>query len=497
MYFFLSAGIGQSLTGIEHAILKRGKVFNSCGMQYKIVTLNHNPDYKKNLDIHGISESNFLNIYDTFQNIIFKQFKENNLKNFLSEIHGEIRVEDNTNHFDVKIYVNEVYYCYIHFHENEQISYVNYFDGERIKFKREIYTENGWLSRIIYLDKNTPKFLHYLDFKRNVVIEECFTEEKSISCILLKHFDKKIIFYNKNDFTKYWLDFIFSMYEKAVVYSDKNKLYNDVLVDMENKKFKLISVFHSVHVSNPKQIENGKLNSNYQKVINHKDQFDGFIVSTENQKHDLQLRFGTDIKIWVIPPSYAEVEAIEKNNHEDFTVISVGRYYVEKRLHHIIEAIELLKEKYPDIQLNLYGFGDSRDKFAYEKKIRAYVIEHQLENNVHFKGYSQNILSHLRESSVSVMTSTIEGFCIGILDSLSVGTPVVAYDIKYGPAEILQHDYSGYLVEEENINELSAAIEKCYLNTEMRENSVNSIEKFSFETLKKKWINHLLELSNV
>ena len=497
MYFFLSAGIGQSLTGIEHAILRRGEVFNSCGMQYKIVTINHNPDYKRNLDIHGISESNFLNIYDNFQNLIFKEFKNNNLNVFLSNICGEIRIEENSNYSDVKVYVNEIYYSYIHFHENGQIAYVNYFDGERVKFKREIYTENGWLSRIIYLEKNSPKYVHYLDFNRNVILEECYSAEKNISCILLKHSDKKIMFYNKNDFTKYWLNLIFSMYENSVVYSDKNRLYNDALVEIQNKRIKIISVFHSVHVSNPKQIENGKLNSNYQKVIDNKEKFCGFIVSTENQKHDLHLRFGTDLKIWVIPPAYAEIETIEQNNNENFTVISVGRYYVEKRLHHIIEAIEILKEKYPDIQLNLYGFGDSRDNFSYEKKIRAYVSQHQLENNVHFKGYSQNILSHLKESSVSVMTSSIEGFCIGILDSLSVGTPVVAYDIKYGPAEILQHEYSGYLVEAENIKELASAIEKCYLNSEMRENSVNSIEKFSFGTLKKKWINHLLELSNV
>ncbi len=50
MYFFLSAGIGANLTGIEHAILKRKKVFDACGLAHKIVTLNYNPNYLNNSD---------------------------------------------------------------------------------------------------------------------------------------------------------------------------------------------------------------------------------------------------------------------------------------------------------------------------------------------------------------------------------------------------------------------------------------------------------------
>lgn len=498
MYFFLSAGIGKNLTGIEHAILKRKRVFDNCSLAHKIVTLNFNPNYAENLSLHGIDSGSFLNLYDCFQNLIFAEEKYNGLDQFLSKLSGDIRVEIQEKSGDAKIYINEVYTLYVHFFDNKNISYVNYFDVNRVKFKREIYNKKGYLCKVIYLEKNIQKNVHYIDKKNNLVLEETYND-KELSLMILHCDAKQSFFLNKNELMEFWFQKLVSQYPKSVFYSDKNKLYNETLIRIKSPSFKLISVFHSVHVSNPRQIETGRINSNYQLSLGNKDKFDGFICSTDQQKKDLLERFGRNLQIWVIPPAYSETqdhqgEVILENR---FRIISVGRYYVEKRLHHIIEAVELLKEDYPNIQLDLYGFGDARDNFVYEKKIRQYVLDHQLEKNVHFKGYVQNILDHIAEATVSVVTSTLEGFCIGILDSLAVGTPVVAYDIKYGPNEIIEDEYSGYLVEDGDIEALALAIEKTLLNNVMRDNAKESAKKYSLQLNKQKWMNHLLELSNV
>ncbi len=108
-----------------------------------------------------------------------------------------------------------------------------------------------------------------------------------------------------------------------------------------------------------------------------------------------------------------------------------------------------------------------------------------------------NISDKIRNAHVSVVTSTIEGFCIGILDSLSVGTPVVAYDIKYGPNALIEQNLSGVLVENENIQALAIAIEQCYLNPHMRTHAIKSAKKYDLNSYKKKWLDHLLELSYV
>lgn len=498
MYFFLSAGIGKNLTGIEHAILKRKKIFDNCSLAHKIVTLNFNPNYIENLLLHGIDSASFLNLYDSYQNLIFVEQKYNGLDQYISKLSGDVRVEIQEKTGDAKIYVNDIYTLYIHFFDNKNISYVNYFDVNRVKFKREIYNKIGYLCKVIYLERNIQKNVHYFNQKNTLVLEEIYND-KELSLIILYSDAKQSFFSNKNELMKFWFQELVLHYPNSVFYSDKNKLYNEILISIKSSSFKLISVFHSIHVSNPKQIENGKINSNYQLSLSNKDKFDGFICSTNQQRQDLLERFGSDLNIWVIPPAYSENQDIQGGAilEDRFRVISVGRYYVEKRLHHIIEAVDLLKKDYPSIQLDLYGFGDARDNFVYEKKIRQYVVDHQLEDNVHFKGYVQNILDHIADATVSVVTSTIEGFCIGILDSLAVGTPVVAYDIKYGPNEIIENEYSGYLVEDGNIEALALAIEKTLLNNVMRDNAKDSAKKYSLQLNKQKWINHLLELSNV
>lgn len=499
MYFFLSAGIGENLTGIEHAILKRKKVFDACGLAHKIVTLNYNPNYLNNLNIHLIDSVSFLNLYDDYQQLIFAPYRKNGLQDYLKGISGQMTIEENRNTGDVRVYINDIYRFYIHFFNNGNISYINFFDKNKIKFKRMLYTASGYLSKIIYLNQNAQRSAFYYDRHQQVVIEENYNDDNELSFINLIEDGKEYFFQQQQAFIKHWFEKMLKSYKSAVFYSDKNKLYNEILVELKSSDFKLISVFHSVHVSNPKDTVKGRINSNYKTSLAALEKFDGYIVSTAQQKQDILARFGEHLKVWVIPPTFATCvpQPAKTKQVKPFRVISVGRYYVEKRLDHIIQAVELLKEKYSDIQLDLYGFGDARDNFTYEKKLRQYVEDQQLQQTVHFRGYVQDIEDKIRDADVSVVTSTLEGFCIGILDSLNVGTPVVAYDIKYGPSAMIEHDRSGMLVQEGDIAALAAAIEKCFLTPEMRVHAMHSATHYAMDAYTKKWMNHLLELSHV
>ncbi len=40
-------------------------------------------------------------------------------------------------------------------------------------------------------------------------------------------------------------------------------------------------------------------------------------------------------------------------------------------------------------------------------------------------------------------TSKMEGFGLAILESLSVGTRVISYDVDYGPSELIQDGFNG------------------------------------------------------
>jgi len=498
MYLFLSAGIGKKLTGIEHAILRRKKLFNNMAIENKIVTVNFNRDYQEILETHDILKSEFLNIYDDYQKMIFLAKKNNTIKDFILNIKGDLEIKRVKSLLDYRVYVNKNYNYYIHCYDNSQISYINFFDTEHNKVKRHIFNKQGYLVQIIYLENNETKIIQYLNSFKKVVIEEFFNKEKKINTIITYEKEATVNFIDKDEWIKYWLNNLFKRYKFCFIYCDKNRIYSHILIKIPKKNYKVISVLHSSHLKFPKEIQKSPLNSNYEVCLNNSEYFDGYIVSTNEQKKDMHQRFGDKIKVWAIPPAYLQDDKFSiKESTEKFNVISVGRYYIEKRLDHIILAVEKLSKKYPEIKLDLYGFGNNNDKFLYEKSLRKLVSEYNLDNQVEFKGYSDDIISKIEKAHVSVITSTVEGFCIGILDSLSVGTPVVSYDIKYGPSEMIENTISGFLVKEGDISQLAYCIESVYLNNSMRNSTFNSSKKFSRSIIKKKWLNHIFELSNI
>ena len=47
---------------------------------------------------------------------------------------------------------------------------------------------------------------------------------------------------------------------------------------------------------------------------------------------------------------------------------------------------------------------------------------------------------------LSLITSNMEGFSLALSESLAHGVPVISYDIKYGPSELITSDFNGYLI---------------------------------------------------
>lgn len=59
------------------------------------------------------------------------------------------------------------------------------------------------------------------------------------------------------------------------------------------------------------------------------------------------------------------------------------------------------------------------------------------------------------KSKASLLTSKYEGFGLTIMESIEVGCPVLSYDVRYGPNEIINHGKNGYLIEKNNIDSLA------------------------------------------
>ncbi|MGM7691669.1 glycosyltransferase [Staphylococcus saprophyticus] len=121
-----------------------------------------------------------------------------------------------------------------------------------------------------------------------------------------------------------------------------------------------------------------------------------------------------------------------------------------------------------------YIYGDGEQKSILQNLIK----ELNLENNVKLMGYTEKAREIFGTADCSLLTSEYEGFALSIQESIASGTPVIAYDIKYGPSDMIEDRVNGYLVENENINALANSI-------------VNYLQKSEKE--KKKFSNMALE----
>nr|WP_247594495.1 glycosyltransferase [Pediococcus argentinicus] len=135
-------------------------------------------------------------------------------------------------------------------------------------------------------------------------------------------------------------------------------------------------------------------------------------------------------------------------------IIVVARLFPEKRLDHIIKAFQIVNQSIPFATLDIWGYGDG----VTDPKLKQQVQDSGLSDSVFFKGYSDNIAFEMDQAQLSVLTSTVEGFALAVLEAQSHGIPVVSYDIPYGPSDIIQNDVSGKLVPDGDYHALAQAM---------------------------------------
>jgi glycosyltransferase involved in cell wall biosynthesis len=109
--------------------------------------------------------------------------------------------------------------------------------------------------------------------------------------------------------------------------------------------------------------------------------------------------------------------------------ICAGRMHPQKGFDQLISALPYFKCDY-DWHLTILGGGSER------KKLDALVEKHSLQNKVSFPGYTKIPWSDIAAADCFLLPSRYEGLPNVVLESLSVGTPVIATKSSGGIDEI-------------------------------------------------------------
>lgn len=120
-------------------------------------------------------------------------------------------------------------------------------------------------------------------------------------------------------------------------------------------------------------------------------------------------------------------------------VIGVGRLVDVKDFRTLIDAFVLARKMRP-MRLIILGEGELRGE------LQACIEKHGLVDDISLPGFVQNPLSFMKKAGVFVLSSLSEGLPSVLIQSLAIGTPVVATNCPSGPEEILESGRWGHLV---------------------------------------------------
>jgi phosphatidyl-myo-inositol dimannoside synthase len=130
---------------------------------------------------------------------------------------------------------------------------------------------------------------------------------------------------------------------------------------------------------------------------------------------------------------------------------------------HVLLSINTLKNKFPAIKYLIVGRYDDVEK----KRLELIISQYSLQDYIVFTGFvpDEELARHYSLADIYVMPSKKEGFGIVFIEAMHYGLPVIAGN-KDGSADALCNGKLGLLVNPDDVQEITEAIEKIILKKE-------------------------------
>lgn len=174
-------------------------------------------------------------------------------------------------------------------------------------------------------------------------------------------------------------------------------------------------------------------------------------------------------------------------------IISIGRYAYQKGYDMLLRAWAEIEKKYPDWQLAIYGMGNQD---SLRNQIRDMGIE---EDRCLLNGPVNDVIKEYQNSSVFVLSSRFEGFGLVIIEAMSCGVPVVAFNCPMGPDEIISDGEDGFLVPVGDVHALAEKLQTLMQNQELRmkfsETAYQNSGRYRIEKISNQWIQLFAQLT--
>ncbi len=211
--------------------------------------------------------------------------------------------------------------------------------------------------------------------------------------------------------------------------------------------------------------------------------FDKFVVLTNEDRG----YWGNLPNIEVIPNAAMHVSDAYSDVMNK-RVIAVGRLDYQKGFDRLIQAWQLVQHtgKFTDWKLDIFGQGEWREM------LQQMIDKAGLQDSLQIHQPTKQIGEEYVKSDLLVMSSNYEGFPMVMIEAMACGLPVVSFDYKCGPKDIIQTGINGLLVPNGDIQALADAMMKVMEDEAYRKmlslNARKVVDTYSEQAVMSQWI---------
>lgn len=163
---------------------------------------------------------------------------------------------------------------------------------------------------------------------------------------------------------------------------------------------------------------------------------------------------------------------------DDILVLSVGELQKRKNHQAIIRAIAKLNN--PHIKYIICGQG------VLENQLRALVTKNNLDNQVFFLGYRQDIPEIMSACDIFAHPSIREGLGLASLEAMASGLPLITSDVQ-GVPDYVENGVTGYMCSPMDVDAYSKNLNKLTTDKVLRKKigatNINYVQKYRVEVI--------------
>lgn len=494
MDFFVNQYLLGKNSSVEHAELKRLRLFKDHQTPAKIVTRDFDPVLHRTMQRFGVDNDQLVNQYDFFAettDYVGQPLYTENLA-----LSTEYQVGTGNNFREVRDGSRLVATVYFAGGTVGQVHHVDWYDQTGQLTLRNTYDIRGFKALDEFFGQDGHEFnARYYRPDGSLYLERYFVKSVQNTPInslnVLKNWQGHDRFFaSENEMFTFFLDELNRANgENNVMIADRPAVAIEPILHMQSKVHKYLWLPMS-HVDDGQDQATGPFNGLLQNALTaNVKQWSGIITMTQAQKQMLSQRLGSGARVLQIngTPIKKAAKRVAVSDRLPGKIISVGRLGYDKQTDQLLTVFKQIHDQLPQTTLTIYGYGVPQDVDHFKKLAKDLGID----TSVEFADYQYPLTTAYDQAQLMLHTSRIDAQPLAVGEALGHGVPVLSYDYAYGPREMIIDRQNGRLLPLNHADAMAQAAIKILqdpkLLQQMSDQAYDDLDTISAAATWKQW----------